>query len=140
MPYEYLDHVADVGLRASGATLAEAFAAAAQGLLDLQVGTAGVEAVDRVSITVQAGDPGALLVSFLNAIIAEQEIRRCFFKLVEVDDFEINGEWRISARLAGEPVDLTRHQVLSEVKAATYSGLRTEIRSDGVLLQCVLAI
>jgi SHS2 domain-containing protein len=141
MPYEYLEHVADVGLQATGATLSEAYADAARGLLDLMVDTATVEARKVVELHVAASDPAGLLVAFLNAILAEQDLQRLFFNSVSVERVERTSDgWHISARLAGEPIDLQRHVVLTEVKAATYSGLDARLESNHVRLRCVLDI
>jgi SHS2 domain-containing protein len=141
MPYEYLDHVADIGLQASGETFSIALQDAGQGLLELQVDTTTVTGRDTTTISASATDPAALLVAFLNAILAEQDIRRWFFNSLRVDSVEeTSGTWRVEATLWGEPIDLERHEVANEVKAATYAGLRAELTPGHVLLRCVLDI
>lgn len=141
MPYEYLDHIADIGLQATGETFAQALEDAGQGLLALLVVTDTVDARHAATIEAMATDPAALLVAFLNAIIAEQDIRRWFFGRVQVENVdEIDGSWQVKATLWGEPVDLDRHEVANEVKAATYAGLKAEIEPGSVLLRCVLDI
>ena len=44
------------------------------------------------------------------------------------------------ATLVGEKIDLRKHDVQNEVKAATYSGLKAELTEGQVQLQCVLDI
>ena len=142
MPYSYLDHIADVGLQATAPTFELALQDAAQGLLDLMVDTSTITGRDRLEIAVGAADPGALLVSFLNAILAEQDIERMFFKSVEVSGLRCDpdGGWIVSATLEGETIDLDKHDVQNEVKAATYSGLKADLTPGRVRLQCVLDI
>ena len=142
MPYAYLDHIADVGLQATAPTFEMALQDAAQGLLDLMVDTSTISGCDRLQISATAGDPAALLVSFLNTILAEQDIRRRFFKSVEVTEVshESDDSWTVWATLVGEKIDLRKHDVQNEVKAATYSGLKAELTEGQVQLQCVLDI
>lgn len=139
MPYEYLDHVADVGLQATGETVAEALESAGQGLLDLLVDTSTVNPSKPTVIKAVATDLESLLVQFLNAILTQQDIERRFFNTISIGAVEqIGGVWHAEATLLGEPIDLDRHTVENEVKAATYSGLRAEVQPGHVLLRCVL--
>jgi SHS2 domain-containing protein len=139
MPYTYLDHEADIGLEASGATLAEAIEAGVQGLLDLMVDTGGVQASGTTPVAAEAGDPAALFVAILNAVLAERDISGQFFRCFRIDRLEEkSGRWYLTGTLWGEPVDQTRHETGNEVKAATYSGLRYTDEHGVVTLRCVL--
>lgn len=141
MPYSYLDHIADIGLEATGETFESALQDAGQGLLDLLVDTETVQANHATTISAVADDPGALFVTFLNAILTEQDIKRWFFHSIRVDTVEqVGGVWRATATLWGEPIDLERHAVGNEVKAATYSGLDVDIQPDRTRVRCVLDI
>lgn len=127
---------------ATGDSLEASLQDAGQGLLELQVDVTTIEARERVAISASGADPAALLVSFLNAIIAEQDIRKVFFRVVRVDRVWCDDEWRWSATatLMGEPIDLSRHVIANEVKAATYSGLHADVAPDRVELRCVLDV
>lgn len=141
MPYVYLDHVADIGLEATGETFESALQDAGQGLLDLLVDADTVQGRLATTISAVADDPDALFIAFLNAILAEQDIKRWFFHSIRVDGIEeTGGVWRVKATLWGEPIDLERHQVGNEVKAATYSGLDVDIQPGRVSVRCVLDI
>lgn len=139
MPYELLDHQADVGLQATGPTLAEALADGVRGMLSLMVDRETVQPRDVVEISASGSDPGSLYVDLLNAVLAAKDINGHFFdditirRLEEQDD-----EWELNGWLSGEPVDLSRHAVDSDVKAATYGGLLVRHDDDGWLLRCVL--
>ncbi|MDI3340111.1 MAG: archease [Sphaerobacter sp.] len=139
MPYRYLEHEADIGLEASGASAAEALQAGVQGLLDLMARTATVRPAVETPVEAEGDDLGALYVALLNAVIAERDIAGHLFHDFRLDALERTGDgWRARGTLTGEPIDPARHEIGTEVKAATYAGLRVEERPDGVTLRCVL--
>lgn len=139
MPYRYLDHEADLGLEAWGATPQEALEAGAQGLLDLLVNTATVRPAEETPVEAEGGDPGALFVALLNAILAQRDITGHFFHRFRLESLTQAGDtWRVTGTLSGEPVDPDRHEIETEVKAATYAGLRVIEEPGKVSLRCIL--
>jgi len=140
MPYEYLDHTADVGLRGIGSTLAEALTEGALGLFGLMVDPKRVEPRREVLIECSAGDPAGLFVQLLNELLAQQDLEGLLFGYFAIsslrqtaDGYELRGVAR------GEAMDLARHQPQAEVKAATYGGLDYHIDRNGQhVLQCIL--
>jgi SHS2 domain-containing protein len=75
----------------------------------------------------------------LNAVLAAKDIHNAFFRDIEIDSLrERENGWHASCRLFGEPIDLNRHIVDSDVKAATYGGLRVQQNERGWLLRCLL--
>jgi SHS2 domain-containing protein len=141
MPYVYLEHQADIGLEGSGGTIEEAFESGIQGLLDLMVETETVQPVESTEVSAEGSDPATLFVAMLNAVIAERDIAGQFFQRFELRRIEQTGEgWIAEGMLYGELVDLSRHSVGNEVKAATYSGLRFIDQPEVKSLRCVLDI
>lgn len=141
MPYTYLDHEADIGLEGTGETLAVAFESGVQGLLDLMVETDTVTPRHAVAVAAEGTDQVGLFVAMLNAVIAELDISGMFFHRFQLDQIgNVDGQWRAQGTLFGEPIDLSKHSVGNEVKAATYSGLRFVDRPGHVSLRCVLDI
>jgi SHS2 domain-containing protein len=139
MPWELLDHQADVGLQATGKTLEEALADGVRGLLALMVDPQTVEPQDSIEIEASGTDPGSLYVDLLNAVLAAKDIHAMFFHDVAFGSLaRERNEWHLICRLSGEKIDLTRHEVDSDVKAATYGGLRARQDEHGWLLRCVL--
>jgi SHS2 domain-containing protein len=51
---------------------------------------------------------------------------------------QVDDHWVVEGTLWGEPIDLNRHAVEIEVKAATYGGLLAEENEAGWRLRCVL--
>ncbi|MDK9703093.1 MAG: archease [Sulfuritalea sp.] len=82
--WETFAHEADVGVRGSGATLAEAFAGAATAMTAAICDPARVGARDAVIVTCEAPDAEMLLVDWLNALVYEMATRRMLFARFEV--------------------------------------------------------
>jgi SHS2 domain-containing protein len=139
MPYEYLDHEADIGLEATGASLEEALRDGVRGLLALLVDPETVEPRQAVPVQATASDPGSLFVALLNAVLAAIDLHGMFFRDFELTHLEqVDDHWVVEGTLWGEPIDLNRHAVEIEVKAATYGGLLAEENEAGWRLRCVL--
>lgn len=122
-----MEHTADVGVRAFGATLPELYANAARGLLSLLAATDKVRPVHEEFITVEGADAVDLMVTWLHEILFRFDARKMAFADVEVQEFS---RWRLKARLRGEPLDPTRHEPGQEIKAVTWHGALVEER-DG---------
>jgi SHS2 domain-containing protein len=115
--YEYFEVEADVGVRAWGATVPEAFAQAALGVLALAIGPDEVQAREQREVRAQGDSPESLLVGWVNECLYVHEIEGFAVKRVEVTtitDAVVHGS------LHGEPIDPHRHRLGTVVKAATY--------------------
>ena len=124
--WEHFPHGADVGIRGSGATLAEAFEQAALALTGV-VTDAEIAAETAVEVTCEAPDVEMLLVEWLNAIIYEMAVRNMIFGRFEVSIADTH----LRGTLWGEPVDQARHTPACEPKGATYTALRVAQEADG---------
>ena len=123
--FELLEHTADVGIRARGATLEEAFEQATLGLAEVQ-GALAPGPGEPVPVEVAAADPGGLLVDWLNEVLWLAESRQAALAGVRVERVG-DGAARGSVVLAsgGPAPDGTF------VKAVTYHRLRVEPDPDG---------
>ena len=138
--YRYLEHQADMGIAGYGRTLREAFEAAAAGLLDLIRKDAVLSEKISVEITCEAADIPALLVAFLNEIIAQMDIHECLFSSCRILNLDENG-FRLQAVLKGQLLQecTDKHLLGSEVKAATYCGLQVTRGKNGLYeARCVV--
>jgi SHS2 domain-containing protein len=129
--FELLEHTADVGIRARGPTLEEAFEQATLGLAEVQGALApGQEGApgpgEAVAVQVEAADPGGLLVDWLNEVLWLAETRQAAVAGVRVErvgDGTAAGEVVLAS--GGPAPDGTF------VKAVTYHRLRVEPDPDG---------
>ena len=125
--YELLEHTADVGIRARGPTLEAAFEQATEGLADVLGALAPgwppgeSEPGEAVAVRVAAGDPGGLLVDWLNEVLWLREVRQAKVAGVRVERV---GDGAAAGWVAfsgdGPAADGTF------VKAVTYHRLRVE--------------
>ena len=67
--YELIDHTADIGLKAYGKTLSEAYENAAKGMFDIITDSSEIESVGQYDIRLEAPDLGQLLVDFLSELL-----------------------------------------------------------------------
>ena len=134
--FEIIDHTADAGIVAYGRDLQEAFASAAYGMFSLVTDLEMVREDTSFDIQVEAADREALLVSWLNELLYFFEVERFIPSRFEIERLD---EDRLEAKVYGERIDLSRHQLNTAVKAATYHMLKIE-EEDGVRVQFILDI
>jgi len=116
-PYRFLEHTADVGVEAEGDTLAEAFAQAAEGLMNVITDTSRVEARESRALDLQGEDPGDLLVNFLTELLFLLDTENLVFSHFELD-LDLDG-LGLTGTVRGEVLDHDRHEIRTEVKAIT---------------------
>ena len=118
--FRLLEHTADMGIEATGDSLAEVFVAAAQGLKNMIFGDVPVTPRQSAPVSLDGGDAGELLVAWLGEILYLFEMRGLVpaeFVIHEITEKSLRGEVR------GESFDPQRHPVEREVKAITYHQL-----------------
>jgi len=114
---EWLDHTADVLLRAYGDTLEEAFAGAADAMFSIITDLSRIEWRETIEIEAESIDREGLLVSFLSELILRHETERLVLKDFEVR-FDVGNH--LTATAHGEPFDDNRHEAGMHVKAVSY--------------------
>jgi len=141
-PIEYLDHAADVGLRASGASLGEAFCEAARGMFEVMVDTAAVAPVGRHLVRCHGDTLGDLLVEWLGSLLVQKELTGMVFSRFEAAVREADSGFDLQGVAIGEPLDAARHAAKTEVKGISYLGLRVRRGGTGDrwVAECVLDV
>jgi SHS2 domain-containing protein len=122
-PFRILDHTADVGFEAFGATREEAFVNAARALIYLIVELDAIDPREVVSVEVQGADPESVLVNWLSEILYLHDAEGWLFRDFEIKRLE---EHSLSALARGEKLEPSRHQPKLMVKAITYHQLALE--------------
>ena len=135
--WELFQHDADIGVRGFGADMSEAFEQVAYALTAVVSSPEAVAATKSLTIECEAPDDELLLYAWLNALVYEMATRGMLFAEFSVS---IVGH-QLFARIAGEIVNVARHQPAVEVKGATLTELRVEERPDGTwMAQCVVDV
>ncbi|MCY2927014.1 MAG: archease [Planctomycetota bacterium] len=120
------DLPADIGLAARADSPGELLEALAEGLADLICPRVHVRAVQTIELDVQGDDWESLAVAFLWNVMDLIQADHKAVASVTVTRAQPTGA---RASVACEPIDLSRHEILTEVKAVTYHQL--EFRPDG---------
>ena len=119
--YRIFEHTADVGVKAYGTDLKQAYANAAKGLFSLITDLRSIRTKTSRDIEVTAADRETLLVAWLNELNYLFDVDHIALKKFEIT---LLNNTRLRARVYGEKIDSTRHHIKIGVKATTYHMLR----------------
>lgn len=116
--YELIDHTADIGIKAYGDDLSEAFAHAAKGMFDIITDCSQIENKGEYQIELSADDLEQLLVDWLDELLYLQGAENLVFGEfnIIVDEYDS----KLSATVFGEEFDTGKHKIGMEIKAVTY--------------------
>ena len=132
MPYEILEHTADLRFRVTGRTLAGAFAEAARAVCETMApGCTPGEVVRGVELL--AEDREELLTGFLSELLYLADAESLAFCSFEV---EIEGD-RLKALCRGEPFRQEKHGGGQEIKGISYSGLAIYKEGESYILEFI---
>lgn len=141
MPFEYLEHQADVGIKAVGESVEEALAEGARAMFNVMVDIEKVSKDKEVEIECEASDFETLFVEMLNELLYQREINEMIFGDFEVTGLKKEGQnLKLKGKAFGEKLDLAHHQLKTEVKAATYAGLKYYQEENQHIFQCLLDV
>ena len=132
-----LEHPADLGIKACGTTLAQAFEHVAYGLISLILDSNSIRQVKSRKVSVAAGNYQQLLVRWLNEILFLYDGER--FAPVEFEIQELSA-YRIFAQVRGADFNSEIYQTRLDVKAVTYHQLLINQTPGGYSLQVFLDI
>jgi SHS2 domain-containing protein len=126
--FRILEHTADVGFEAFGASRPEVFRSAGRALMSLIVDLESVLPRGSANIEAGASEPVGLLVNWLSEILYLQDTEGWLFT-----DFDILTltDRSLSASGCGERFERGRHEIKLLVKAITYHQLLLEETVDG---------
>jgi SHS2 domain-containing protein len=126
--FRILEHTADVGFEAVGATREEVFANSARALFHLIVDLPTIAPREETGLSVEGSDAAALLVNWLSELLYLHDAEGWLFS-----DFAVHltGEKFLTATARGEKFDAARHQTKMMVKAITYHQLSLERTPEG---------
>ncbi len=134
--FEVLEHTADIGIKASGKDMKEAFANAAKGMFSLITDLDNIKDTEHRDIELEAADEESLLVAWLNELIYLFDVDNLLLDKFEITRLDAT---RLKARVFGEKADPSRHALKLGIKAATYHMLKIE-KDKGVRVQVIFDI
>ncbi len=120
-PFEILEHTADIGFRAWGASAAELFQNAALAMMAIAAESDSIDEREELPVELKAEDYESLMVDWLSEVLYLFDASRFAARRFVVDEISPNG---LRARLLGEPRDPRRHPWELIIKAVTYHQLK----------------
>ena len=129
MSYKFLDHATDAFIEVSAKNLKEAFAVAADAVINLTIDQNTVEEKQEKEFSAYGKDLNYLLFSWLEEIIFVLITEGFAISRIE---FEIlkKKEYSISAKAYGEPLDFKKHNFKVEIKAPTFYDMKIEQNNE----------
>jgi SHS2 domain-containing protein len=135
--WEHYSHPADMGIRGFGPTKEQAFEQAGLALTAIVADVKKIEPREQIEIYCEEEDDELLFVSWLNALIYEMATRDMVFGSFEV----AIKDSQLHAKIAGEKIDVDKHNPGAEVKAATYMDLEVrQCKNGNWKVQCVVDV
>jgi len=135
--YEFIEHTADLGFKAFGASLEALFAHAAEAFFEALVDLKTIEERTERSIETRAGALDDLMLNWLDEFLYLYDTEGLLFKRFQIQSIKEN---HIQARASGEILDPSRHEIRAGIKAVTYHQLYVEERNGLWEAQVILDI
>lgn len=134
MKYEFLDHTADIKIRAYGKTLEEAYSSLIEAFANHLGKGEKISPKRGKVINVAGDDQKSLLYNFLDELIYLLDAENF---LVAKGEVFFRGN-NLKAELYGD--DSSKYKSLDYIKAATYSEMQIEKNDNGYVIQVVLDV
>jgi SHS2 domain-containing protein len=137
-PFEVSDHSGDLRITAYGSDEMEALANASCGLISQIVDINSVDEVETRNISVEGEDETARSIAFLNELIYLIDAHHWIpARVKRLTTCAQSGCERIEALLAGQAVDLLRHEFKYDIKAVTWHEFKITREYGRVTIQFV---
>jgi SHS2 domain-containing protein len=138
--FQFFEVTADVGFRAYGKTLAEAFQNAALAMFEVMTDTTNIKPIIERNIRIESEDQLALLYDWLSELLFLQDSEDLVFSQFKVKIVKRSPEnYLIEASAWGEEFDPHLHPCRDEVKAVTFHLMEIQ-RKKEYRLQVILDI
>jgi SHS2 domain-containing protein len=101
---------------------------------------AKVKAKESVEVKVSARNKEELLLGWLNELLFEKGAREMLFSDFKVKIAKGKEGWVLEGIAKGEKMDQKKHGMKTEVKGASYSGLKVAKEKGKFLAQCIVDV
>jgi SHS2 domain-containing protein len=139
--FEFLEHTADVYVRAFGEKMWDAYENAALSMFETITDTSKVAQTVEESFEVEAEDQYALLYNWLEALLVRSETQGMLYSKFQVENWRETPEtFKFEAKIWGEKFDPKKHPQKVAVKAVTYHLMVVIREPERVILEFILDI
>ena len=132
--YEYFEVTADIGFRAYGNNLDEAFENASLAMFNIITDTDDVCPKIDNEFEITSEDEVSLLYDYLEELLFLHEVEFMLFSEFHV---EIDDNLHLKATIKGEGIDWDKHERKTEIKAITFHEMCVR-KTDTVELQAIV--
>lgn len=136
-PFEIIEHTADIGIRAFGASETEVFENAAVGMFSLISDLEKIREDNDFNIEIEAEDRETLLVEWLNELIYLYDSQELLLKSFRITSLK---ETALRGIAYGEHIDPSRHDLNADIRAATYHMLKIKKDPDGWIAEIIFDV
>ncbi len=124
--YDLIDHTADLSIKVYGKDLEELLKNCSAAMMDVICDLNTIELKNQYSVSSSGNSEEELLVNLLQELLYLHEVKKLLFCKFE---FKINDNIKnreVEGNVWGEEIDFSRHDLLNDIKAVTYSDLKVE--------------
>lgn len=132
--FEYFEVTADIGFRAYGENINEAFENAGMAIFNIISNTDYITPSREISFELTSEDEVSLLYDYLEELLFYHEVEFMLFSEFHV---EIDDNLNLKATIKGEAIDWDKHERKTEIKAITFHKMDVK-RTDHVELQAIV--
>nr|WP_294999309.1 archease [uncultured Methanobrevibacter sp.] len=132
--YEYFEVTADIGLKAYGKNMEEAFENAGLAIFNIISDTSDIMSVREIEFELTSEDEVSLLYDYLEELLFYHEVEFMLFSEFHV---KIDENLHLTAKIKGEEINWDKHERKTEIKAITFHKMKVE-KTDGVKLQAIV--
>ena len=139
--FEFLEHTADVYIRAHGKNMEEAYENAALAMFEVMTDSDKILQMQEETLEVEAEDQYALLYNWLEALLVKFETENMLYSKFQIINWaETDENFKFKAKIWGEKFDPQKHPQRVGVKAVTYHRMVIIRERDRVVLEFILDI
>jgi len=132
--FEYFEATADIGLKAYGKDINEAFKNASLAIFNIISDTSDIDAVREIEFEITSEDEVSLLYDYLEELLFYHETE---FMLFSEFHIEIDDDLNLKAKIKGEEINWDKHERKTEIKAITFHKMDVK-KTDHVELQAIV--
>ncbi|MDY6788544.1 MAG: archease [Candidatus Nanohaloarchaea archaeon] len=135
--FEIVEHTSEVGFRAFGETVEQAFENAGKATFSLMKPLEDFDSEKELEFSIEAESLEALLYDWIEHLIYLRDSEQLLFKEFTVEIEEDKGGYRLEAEVRGEDL---KGMSAQDVKAVTYSDMEVKQTEDGYMLRVLLDV
>ena len=136
--FEVVEHTADVGIKAFGDTLNEAFENAALGMFNIITDPEKVGLTQDFEVMIEGDDLKTLLHEWLSQLLILSQVNGMLFGGFKVEMRPLQFGMGLTGQALGEPADPKKHVYRTEIKAVTHHML--EVREQPPMVKVLFDI